>query len=152
MKPLDRKLNASVPVTEKKWINSIFWPRASSTLGYFFVSLFILFWSSSLINQTGFSLKNIWGILVLLGFILIFALITLLIASVLSILGLDRPTRSALFFSAVIGPYVDLLVEHAWKISVISHILGFLAAILAFLSSFLLDKLLAKSLRKLGDG
>jgi hypothetical protein len=132
MKPPDRKGDADMKLVEKKWMNLIFWPRASTTLGYFFVSFFILFWSSSLTTQTGFSLKNIWGILVFLGFILILTLIILLIVSVLTSLGLDRPTRSALLFSAVIGPYADLVAEHAWKIPVISHVLGFLAAILAF--------------------
>lgn len=148
MKSSDPKIDPSLRAFTKRWMKSLNRPRASTTLGYFFVGLFILFWSSSITSLTGFYLQKVWGTLVFLGIALILSLTTLLIVRLMALLGLDRSIRSALLFSAVIGPYVNMLAQQNWKISVVSHVLGFIAAIAAFLCSLLLDRLLATPVRK----
>ena len=145
MKSTDDKIDASMQAYAKRWMKSLNKPRPSTTLGYFFVGLFILFWSSSLTEITGFDLRNILGVLVFIGFGLILTLTSLIFVWLMTRLGLDRPTRSAFLLSAVLGPYINMVAEHTWKISVVSHVLGFLGAILAFLASLSLDRLLAKS-------
>jgi hypothetical protein len=151
MKPSDDKIDASMQAYARRWMKSLDRPRPSTTLGYFFVGLFILFWSSSLTELTGLDLRKFLGVLVFLGFALILTLLTLLIVWIMTRLGLDRPTRSAFLLSAVVGPYVNMVAEQTWKMSVVSHVLGFLGAILAFLASLSLDKLLAKSAHKPGE-
>jgi hypothetical protein len=151
MKSSDQRIDTSLRAFARRWMKTFDRPRPSTTLGYFSVGLFVLFWSSSLSKQTGFNLNSIWGTLVFLGFVVILTLTSMLIVHILARLGIDRPTRSALLFSAVIGPYVNMLTARAWNISVVSHILGFLAGILAFLTSLLLDKLIAKPPSKQGE-
>ena len=141
----DPKIDAPMRAYAKRWLKSLDRPRASTTLGYFFVSLFILFWSSSITNMLGFDLKKGFGSLV---FIVVGSTLTffaLLIVRSMAKIGIDRPTRSAMMLSAVIGPYVNMAAYHAWESPVISHIAGFIASILAFLLSLLLDKMLVRS-------
>jgi len=141
----DRKIEASIRAYAKRWMKSLDKPRASTTLGYFFVGLFILIWSTSLTNILGFDLKKGYGSLVFIGVGISLTSAALLIIRVMAMIGIDRPTRSAIMLSAVIGPYVNMATYHAWESPVISHIVGFIASILAFLISLLLDKLLARS-------
>jgi hypothetical protein len=144
----DQKIDAPMRAYAKRWMKSLDRPRASTTLGYFFVGLFILFWSSSLTTMLGFNLKKGFGSLVFIGVGLLLMFSTLLIIRIMAKIGLDRPTRSAIMLSAVIGPYVNLAVYHAWNSPVISHIVGFIASIFAFLISLLLDKMLERSSEK----
>ncbi len=132
----------------KRWMKSLERPRPSTTLGYFFVGLFILFWSSSATDLLGYDVKKGWGALVFLGVALLLTLPTVFFVRVMALIGLDRPTRSAFLFSAVIGPYINMVADHAWKQPTISHILGFFAAIASFLISLLLDRLLERSSKK----
>ena len=140
----DRKIDASMQSVAKKWMKSLDRPRASTTLGYFFVGMFILFWSSSLTTMLGFDLKNGFGSLVFIGIGLSLTFATMLIIRFMSKIGIDRPVRSAFMLSAVIGPYVNMTTYHAWNSTVISHIAGFSASIIAFIVSILLDKLLER--------
>jgi len=144
----DQKIDAPMRAYAKRWMKSLDRPRASTTLGYFFVGLFILFWSSSLTTMLGFDLKKGFGSLVFIGVGLLLTFSALLIIRIMALIGLDRPTRSAIMLSAVIGPYVNLSVYHAWNSPVISHIAGFIASIFAFLISLLLDKMLERSAEK----
>jgi hypothetical protein len=144
----DQKIDAPMRAYAKRWMKSLDRQRASTTLGYFFVGLFILFWSSSLTTMLGFNLKKGFGSLVFIGVGLLLMFSTLLIIRIMAKIGLDRPTRSAIMLSAVIGPYVNLAVYHAWNSPVISHIVGFIASIFAFLISLLLDKMLERSSEK----
>ena len=141
----DQKIDGSMRAYAKRWIKSLDRPRASTTLGYFFVGLFILFWSSSLTTMLGFDLKKGFGSLVFIGVGLSLTFAAMLIIRVMAMVGLDRPTRSAIMLSAVIGPYVNMAVYHAWESPVVSHIAGFIASIFSFLISLLLDKLLVRS-------
>jgi hypothetical protein len=144
----DQKIDAPLRAYAKKWMKSLDRPRASTTLGYFFVSLFILFWSTSLTTILGFNLKKGLGSLVFIGVGLSLTLAAMLVIHLMAKVGVDRPTRSAIMLSAVIGPYVNMAVYHAWESPVISHIAGFIASIFAFLISLLLDRILVKSLEQ----
>ncbi len=141
----DPKIDAPMRAYAKRWMKSLDRPRASTTLGYFFVGLFILFWSSSLTTMLGFDLKKGFGSLVFIGVGLSLTFAAMLVIRIMTKIGLDRPTRSAIMLSAVIGPYVNMATYHAWESPVISHITGFIASIFAFLLSLLLDKMLVKS-------
>ena len=92
----------------------------------------------------GFDLKKGFGSLVFIAVGLTLTFIALLIIRLMAKIGIDRPTRSAMMLSAVIGPYVNMAAYHAWESPVISHIAGFIASILAFLLSLLLDKMLVR--------
>ncbi len=151
MKPPDDKIDASLQAYARRWMKTMDRPRPSTTLGYFFVGMFILFWSTSLTSLAGFEVSKGIGALVFIGMALLLTLPTLFFVWLMAQIGVDRPTRSAFLFSAVIGPYVDMVADHAWKLSVISHILGFLAAILAFLISLVLDRLLIRPPKKPGE-
>jgi hypothetical protein len=61
-------------------------------------------------------------------------------------IGLERPIRSALFLSALVGPYVNQTTYNSWNLPVISHLAGFIASILTFTISYLLDTALGKYL------
>jgi hypothetical protein len=150
MKLSDRQIDASMKAYAKKWMKSLDHPRPSTTLGYFFTGLFILFWSSSLTYILGYDLRKVIGSLVFIGFVFILAFVIWLLIRIMAIMGIDRPTRSALMLTAVIGPYIDLAVFHQWNSAVISHISGFLASIFAFLLSLLLDKTLEKKPKRDG--
>jgi len=140
----DRKIDAEMQSYARKWMKSIDRPRASTTLGYFFIGLFILFWSSSISSLLGFDFKMGYGtlIFVAVGLILTFSII--LVNRFMVNIGLERPIRSALFFSALVGPYVNQTTYNSWNLPVISHIAGFIASILTFTISYLLDTALGK--------
>lgn len=144
MQSPEDKIDVAMQSYAKRWMKSLSQPRASTTLGYFFVGLFILFWSSSLTTLMGFDLKKGYGILIFIGVGLILTLPTIFINWIMAKIGLVRPIRSALWLSAIIGPYVNLTTYNSWNVPVISHIAGFIASILAFIFSFLLDKTLEK--------
>jgi len=143
----EQKIDAAMQSYAKKWMKTLDHPRASTTLGYFFVGLFILFWSSSLTNQIGFDLKKEFGALIFFGILLMLSFLTVIVNKIMARIGLERAIRSACWLSAVIGPYVNMTTYNAWNLSVISHIAGFAAAILTFIISFQLDKLLEKYLQ-----
>jgi hypothetical protein len=146
MRPPEQKIDAAMQSYAKKWMRSLDHPRASTTLGYFFVGLFILFWSSSLTNQIGFDLKKGFGTLIFIGIGLLLCLTTVFVNRIMAKIGLERAIRSALWLSAAIGPYVNMITYNTWNLPVISHIVGFAAAIFTFILSFQLDKLLEKYL------
>jgi hypothetical protein len=143
----ENKIDAAMQSYANKWMKSLSHPRASTTLGYFFVGLFILFWSSSLTRQFGFDLKKGVGTLIFIGTLLLLSFSAIFVNNIMAKIGLERAVRSALWLSAVIGPYVSLTTYHKWNLPVVSHISGFAVAILTFNLSFQLDKLLEKYLQ-----
>ncbi|OGO12029.1 MAG: hypothetical protein A2Y53_02930 [Chloroflexi bacterium RBG_16_47_49] len=147
MQSHERKIDAAMQSYAERWMKSIDRPRASTTLGYFFVGMFILFWSSSLTALLGFDLKKGYGALIFIIVGLSLTFTTIFINRLMTKLGLDRSIRSALWLSAVIGPYANLISYNYWHLPVISHIVGFAASILAFIFSFLLDKMLGKYMK-----
>jgi hypothetical protein len=143
----DRKIDDAMQSYARKWMKSIDRPRASTTLGYFFVGLFILFWSSSISSMLGFDLKQGYGVLIFIAVGLILTFTIILVNKFMAKIGLARPIRSALFLSAVVGPYVNQTTYNSWNLPVISHLAGFIASILTFTISYLLDTTLEKYLK-----
>ena len=148
MQSPDRKIDATIQSYTKSWMDSLDHPRTFTTLGYFFVGLFILFWSSSLTSLIGYDVNKGYGasIFVIIGLTL--TLTTIFLNKLMSKIGLDRPIRSALLFSALVGPYVFLTTYNSWNLPVISHIVGFFASILTFIFSYLLDTALGRYLKR----
>jgi hypothetical protein len=144
MQSPERKIDTAMQSYAKRWLKSLDRPRASTTLGYFFLGLFILFWSSSLTTLLGFDLKKGYGALIFIvsGLTLMFT--TIFINRIMAKIGLERPVRSALWLSAVIGPYINLTTYNSWNLPVISHLAGFFASILTFIISYLLDTTLER--------
>lgn len=147
MQSPESKIDAAMQSYAKRWMKSIDQPRASTTLGYFFAGMFILFWSSSLTTLLGFDLQKGYGalIFVLIGLTLTFTIFFL--NRIMTKIELQRPIRSAVLLSALIGPYVNLATYNSWNLPVISHVAGFFASILTFIISYLLDTTLGKYLK-----
>lgn len=150
MKISEDQIDASIKAYAKKWMKSLDRPRPSTTLGYFFAGLFILFWSSALTHGLGFDVNTVLGALVFTGTLFILIFLMWLLIRLMAGFGINRPTRSALLLSAIIGPYVYMAIYQQWNSVVISHISGFVASITAFIFSFLLDKLLTKNTKENG--
>ena len=151
MKISEDQIDASIKAYAKKWMKSLDRPRPSTTLGYFFAGLFILFWSSALTHALGFDVNTVLGALVFTGTLFILIFLMWLIIHLMAGFGINRPTRSALLLSAIIGPYVYMSVYQQWNSVAISHISGFVASIGAFIFSFLLDKILTKNTKENGE-
>jgi len=145
MKLLDRKIDSTVKAYSTSWLKSLNIPGASTILSNLLITFCVLFWSVTLTTMFGYDLKKGAGTLVFIGIWLSISLITFVAMRLMSKLGVDRSTRSAFILSAIIGPYVDLVTYHAWNLPVISHIIGFAGATIAFLFSLLLDKLLVRT-------
>jgi hypothetical protein len=145
MKLSDQQIDATMKAYAKKWLKSLDRPRISTTLGYFFTSLFILIWSSSLMHIFGFTVETLLGSLVFIGILILLIFLVWLLVHIMANLGINRPTRSAILLSAVIGPYVFMAIYMRWNSTVISHISGFMTSIFAFILSIFLDKTLTKN-------
>ena len=150
MKISEDQIDASIKAYAKKWMKSLDRPRTSTTLGYFFAGLFILFWSSSLTHEMGLDVKTLIGALVFTGTVFILISLMWLLIRIMAGFGINRSTRSALLLSAVIGPYIYMAVYQHWNSAVISHISGFVASICAFIFSIFLDKILSKKTNENG--
>jgi hypothetical protein len=144
----DRKIDEAMQSYAKQWMKSIDRPRASTTLGYFFIGLFVLFWSSSITSILSFDLKKGYGALIFIAVGLILTLIVIFLNKFMVKIGLARPIRSALFLSAVVGPYVNQTTINSWNLPVISHLVAFIASVLTFIISYLLDTTLGKYSKK----
>jgi hypothetical protein len=144
MQPSEDKIEHAMQSYAKKWMKSLDRPRASTTLGYFFVGLFILYWSSSLTSLLGYKINQGLGVIIFVGIGAGLFLVTFFTNRLMAKMGLDRPVRSAIWLSAVIGPYVNLVAFHAWQSPVLSHLVGFAAAVGSFLISIFLDKTFEK--------
>jgi len=144
MKLSDHQIDASMKAYAKKWLKTLDQSRPSTTLGYFFTGLFILFWSSSITHLLGYDLSQIAGSLIFVGLLFVSGFVMWLLVRIMAIMGINRPTRSALLLSAVMGPYIYMAVYQKLNLAVISHISGFLASIFAFLASLMLDRAMEK--------
>lgn len=142
----DRKIDVAMQSYARRWMKSIDRPRASTTLGFFFIGLFILFWSSSISSLLGFDVKKGYGTLIFVAVGLTLTFTIILVNRFMVKIGLERPIRSALFLSALVGPYVNQTTYNSWNLPVISHLAGFIASILTFTISYLLDTALGKYL------
>lgn len=145
MKLLDQKIDDFIKDYSKRWLKSLDIPRASTIISNLVIGFSVLFWSATLTAMIGYDLKKGFGTLIFIGIWVSFSLVILLVNRALAKLAVDRSTRSAFMFSAIIGSYVDLVAYRAWSLPVISHLAGFAGSIVAFLFSLLVDKLLART-------
>ena len=147
MQSPERKIDIAMQSYAKSWMKSLDRPRASTTLGYFFVGLFILFWSSSLTSLLDFTLNKEYGALIFVVIGLTLTFTTIFMNRIMAKIGLERPIRSALLLSALVGPYINLTTYNSWSLPVISHMAGFIASILTFIFSYLLDTTMERYLK-----
>ena len=148
MQSPEHKINTAMQSFAKIWMKSIDQPRVFTTAGYFFVCLFILFWSSSITVLLDFDIKNGYGTVIFIVIGLSLTLVTIYINKMMSKIGLERPIRSALLLSALVGPYVNLTVYNSCNLPVFSHIAGFLASVLTFICSYLIDTSMGRHSKK----
>src|SRR4030065_2444359 len=115
MQSPERKIDIAMQSYAKSWMKSLDRPRASTTLGYFFVGLFILFWSSSLTSLLGFNLNKGYGALIFVVIGLTLTFTTIFMNRIMAKIGLERPIRSDLLLSALVGPYINLTTYNFWS-------------------------------------
>jgi hypothetical protein len=135
----EKNLDSTLESTGESWPKLIFKPYSSTSLGNFFVGMFILFWSSSLTELFGYDHRHGYGGLIFSAVGLTLTFGTMYINTLMKKIGLDRSVRSALWLSAVIGSYVAL-TTYPWGLPIFSEIAGFISSILTFLISYQFDK------------
>jgi hypothetical protein len=135
--PIDQAMRSHA----KQYLKTLDRPRPGSTsLGFYFAGIFIFLWASSLTGELGYTPFQGLGIAIFFGIGLGLAALLVGINRLLSKMGLSRPLRSALWFSAVSGPYLAIAARSRWENPVWGHLAGFATTILAFCISLVLDK------------
>lgn len=114
-------------------------PHTTTTLGYFFVGMSILLWSSSVTELFGYDHHEGYGGLIFSAVGLSLTLSTIFVNKLMMIVGLERPIRSSLWLSAIAGSYITI-TTYPWGIPIFSEIAGFATAIFVFLVSYQIDK------------
>lgn len=114
-------------------------PHASTTLGYFFVGMSILLWSSSVTELLGFNQQMGIGGMIFSAVGLSLTILTILANQLMVKVGIERPVRSSLWMSAIAGSYVSL-TTYPWGIPIFSEIGGFATSIIVFIATYILDK------------
>ncbi len=145
MKIIDRKIDAAIQSYWRRWMNSLERPRAIVMLSNFVITFLILFWSASLTSQLGYDLRKGSGTLIFIGIWFIISLVVLSGSRLMSTLGIDRATRSALILAIALGPYFNLIAYRAWNQFALSQILAFVGSILVFILMLILDKVLSRT-------
>ena len=136
--PIDQAMRAHA----KEYLKTLNRPRPGSTsLGFFFAGVFVFIWASNLTNELGYIPLNGIGIAIFLGIGVGLAALLIGINSLLAKMGLSRTLRSALWLSAVCGPYLTIAARGRWDNPVWGHLAGFAATLLAFCISLVVDKL-----------
>jgi hypothetical protein len=135
----------------RKWMKSLDKPRFSTNISYFFLVIFLLVWASTLTNQMGYIPLRGVGMLITLGIIAVLILILLATNHILAKIGLSKAIRSALWFSALIGPYISIIAINNWGNSALSHIVGVFSALLGFNISYALDRLFIRNSQSITD-
>ena len=131
----------------KKWMKSLDKPRYSTSMGTFFVLIFLFIWASTLTNQLGYVPMQGSGIVVFLALIIALGLGCYFINSLLTQIGFPKSIRSAIWFSALIGPYLGIVAINNLQNPVLSHLIGVTSSIISFILSFGLDKLFVRRSR-----
>lgn len=125
----------------RRWMKSLDKPRYSTNISNFSIAIFIIIWASTLTNQMGYIPFKGTGIIITLSILITLILALSLLNHILARIGFAKITRTALWFSSLIGPYISILVMNNLKNPVLSHILGVFSAVAAFLFSYALDRL-----------
>ncbi len=139
MQSPDQNHNSSQENDTDSWMKSIAQPSNTTPLGYFFVGMSILFWSSSLTKLFGYDHTHGYGGLIFSAVGLTLTFLTIFVNRLMVKMGLGKSVRSGLWMSAVVGSYVTL-TTYPWGIPIFSNIAGFLTSILTFIVTYQVDK------------
>ena len=101
-------------------------------------------WVSSLIKEWGYVGYRGPGLYIGFGLFFVGVLSVAAIDIFMALMNLNKIIRSAIWFSAILGPYMSVMVLEKWGIPVWSHIAGSVSVLLAFSLSWLLDRLLKR--------
>ncbi len=101
-------------------------------------------WVSSLIKEWGYVGYRGPGFFIGFGLFFIVVLGVAALDIFMAFISLNKIIRSAIWFSAFLGPYVSVMVLEKWGIPVWSHIAGSVSVLLAFSLSWLLDRFLKR--------
>jgi sensor histidine kinase YesM len=145
------KSNKEMQEYARKWMRSLNQSRYSTNISNFFTAIFIFFWSSTLTNHLGYTPFNGFGFIVILCIAIVIILALLFTNSILSTIGFSKSIRSALWFSALVGPYISIIAINNWRNPTLSHIAGVFSSVIAFLISFVLDKVLIRESQSSAD-
>jgi hypothetical protein len=138
-KPQD-KYDEAMQDYARKWMRTLDKPRHSTNISIFFIAIFIFIWSSTLTNLLGYVPLEGLGIIIFFSIGAGFIISSIFINTILTKLGFEKPLRSALWFSALVGPYISIVAINNWDNPALSHITGVVTAILAFVLSYFLDR------------
>jgi hypothetical protein len=115
--------------------------RAFSTSpAIFFPGIFGIGWIFQLIKEWSGVLYRSLGTVIAIGIFFVFILAIVLIDDLLARAGIQRPIRSGIWASAVLGPVLGFAAFSQWGHPIWSQIIAFASAILTFGVIYLLDR------------
>lgn len=126
----------------QKWMKSLDKPRFSTNISNFFIAIFIIIWASTLTNQLGYKTFQGLGVIITLSIIAVLILTFLFTNHILTRIGFPNLIISSLWFSALIGPYISIVVINNSGNSALSHIIGSFSAVIAFILSYTINRIL----------
>jgi hypothetical protein len=129
-------------------MDSIDQPHSFTTLGFFLIGLFILSWSSSSASHLGYELDELLGSVDFFAIGFGITLITIMIITAIVWIGLTQPIRTARLLRSPFGLQTFLITIQAWHYSFLIRLAVFIASMITFSPSFLLDRHLERSLTK----
>jgi hypothetical protein len=141
MPPPQSKIDLILHAYSKNWLKSLERARPSTSLGFYLTGMFVFLWASALTVQLGYNPGQPVGGLFFVGIGLGLAITAIFANKLLARTGIDRPTRSALWLGALVGPYVSLAIEIQGLNPTTSHLAGFGSAVFLFWLSIQIDKL-----------
>lgn len=124
----------------RKWMKTLDRPRYSTSISIFFIAIFIFLWSTTLTTGMGYKPLEGFGFVISISIALGFIIASVFINMILMKIGISKPIRSGLWFSAFVGPYISIVTINNWDNPALSHIAGVSLSLFAFVISFLLDR------------
>jgi hypothetical protein len=151
MKNPHDKYDTAMQEYARKWIRTLDRPHYSNSISIFFIAIFIFLWSSALTRQSGYTPLKGFGIIIFFSIIALFIFILIVMNTILAKIGFSRPIRAALWFSALIGPYISIVLINSLENPPISHFIGFVSSVLAFILSYSLDRVFVRDPTQIAD-
>ena len=115
-------------------------PPYRPAVGAFLLGLLGYQWVAAILKGWGYVPYRSPGLFIGLALFIGFALSALLVDFLLARILPQQALRSALWFSAVLGPYAGLLAFSTWGEPIASHIVGIVTTLLAFGLGYFLEK------------
>jgi hypothetical protein len=114
--------------------------KYSTSLAVIFPAIFGIRWVFQLIKEwDSLPYRNLKIVIAFAAFF-VFVLAVVLVDDLLARAGIQRPIRSGVWASVILGPVIGLEAFSRWGQPVWSQIIGFTSAVLAFGMIYLLDK------------